>query len=230
MAETILIVEDDPSILRGLEMNLALEGYVLLTATDGEEALRLARQARPSLILLDIMLPKADGFAVIRGIRNSDQHTLILVLSARGEESDKLMGLSLGADDYVTKPFSLPELLARIRTALRRQRRQASPQTAEFGAAFVDFAARRLTVNQRPVDTTAREFELLKFFLMHDEVVVSRDQILSNVWDGRHAISVRTIDNFVSRLRQKIEIDPIAPVHLETVRGVGYRFCSRTKR
>ncbi len=230
MAQSILIVEDDPSILRGLEMNLRLEGYALLTAGDGPEGLRLARETHPNLILLDIMLPKADGYEVLREIRSSDEDTPILVLSARGEESDKLLGLSLGADDYVIKPFSLPELLARIRTALRRQRRRAIAEVARFGAAFVDFASRRLMVRDRPVPTTAREFELLKFFLSHDEVVVSREQILRHVWDSGPSVSIRTVDNFVARLRQKIEVDPLAPVHLETVRGVGYRFSSRTKR
>jgi DNA-binding response OmpR family regulator len=230
MTETILIIEDDASILRGLEMNLGLEGYALVSARDGSEGLRLALQAHPDLILLDIMLPKRDGFEVIREIRDNDTDTPIVVLSARGEEADKLLGLSLGADDYVTKPFSLPELLARIRTALRRQRRTAStPGVSRFGTVVVDFASRRLTVNDQPVDTTAREFELLWFFVTHDDLVVTRNQILLSVWGPDQRVTERTVDNFVARLRQKIEQNPDAPSHFETIRGVGYRFCAAGK-
>jgi len=230
MTEKILIIEDDPSILRGLEMNLSLEGYCLLTARDGSEGLRLAREGHPDLILLDIMLPKRDGFEVIREIREDNEEVPILVLSARSEEADKLLGLSLGADDYVTKPFSLPELLARIRTALRRQRRSAViPDVSRFGAVNVDFSAHRLTVNEQPVETTAREFELLRFFVTHDDVVVTRSQILHGVWGLDQTVTERTVDNFVARLRQKLEPNPTTPHHFETLRGVGYRFSSRGK-
>jgi len=231
MAETILIIEDDHSILRGLEMNLSLEGYSLLTARDGSEGLRLAQQAAPDLIVLDIMLPKRDGFEVIREIRKGNADTPIVVLSARSEEADKLLGLSLGADDYVTKPFSLPELLARIRSALRRQRQSPNAATvSRFGSVVADFASRRLTVNDRVVETTTREFELLWFFVKHENVVVTRNQILSSVWGAGQFVSTRTVDNFVARLRQKIEPNPLVPCHLETIRGVGYRFSAIGKQ
>ncbi|HEY5955246.1 MAG TPA: response regulator transcription factor [Polyangiaceae bacterium] len=228
MTETILVVEDDPSILRGLEMNLQLEGYAVISGRDGKEGLALLEQQRPDLIVLDIMLPKCDGFSVIRSARQSHADTPIIVLSARGEEADKLLGLSLGADDYVTKPFSLPELLARIRTVLRRQRR-SMPATGllRFGAVEVDTGARRLLVDGRPVETTSREFDLLSFFLAHDDVAVSRVQILRAVWGADQAITERTVDNFVARLRTKIERNPAEPNHLLTVRGVGYRFSSK---
>jgi DNA-binding response OmpR family regulator len=228
MTETILVVEDDPSILRGLEMNLQLEGYSVICGRDGREGLALLEQRAPDLILLDIMLPKSDGFSVIRSARQRNVDTPIIVLSARGEEADKLLGLSLGADDYITKPFSLPELLARIRTVLRRQRRSLSvPGTRRFGTVEVDTRARRLLVNGREVDTTTREFELLSYFLEHDDVVVTRLQILRAVWGGDQAITERTVDNFVARLRNKIEVNPAEPRHLHTLRGVGYRFSLR---
>ena len=225
MAETILIIEDDTSILRGLVMNLGFEGYTVLTARDGNEGLRVASGSDPDLIVLDIMLPKRDGFEVIRELRNVDANLPIVVLSARGEEADKLLGLSLGADDYVTKPFSLPELLARIRTVLRRNRRStAAPNVSRFGAVVVDLAAHRLTVDGRVVETTAREFDLLKFFVTHEDAVVTRLQILRNVWGIDLSVTERTVDNFIAHLRQKIERDPESPRYLRTVRGVGYRF------
>jgi DNA-binding response OmpR family regulator len=227
MPETILIIEDDASILRGLMMNLGFEGYRVLSARDGSEGLRIARELRPDLIVLDIMLPNLDGYDVIRQLRNSDIHMPVVVLSARGEEADKILGLSLGADDYVTKPFSLPELLARIRSVLRRQRRVSNTQgVLRFGAAVVDLAAHRLTVDNRIIETTAREFELLKYFVTHEDAVLTRLQILKNVWGIDQTVTERTVDNFVARLRQKIERDPESPCYLQTVRGVGYRFIS----
>ena len=225
MAERILIIEDDTSILRGLEMNLKLEGYALLTAVDGAEGLRIAIDQHPDLIVLDLMLPERDGFDVIRDFRHIDPETPILVLSARSEEADKLLGLSLGADDYITKPFSLPELLARIRVALRRQRRRsAASGEYRFGDVVVDITARRLEVRGRAVDTTAREFDLLRFFLAHPDVALSRDRLLEGVWGTDQHVTGRTVDNFVGRLRQKVEPCPEEPRFLETVRGVGYRF------
>lgn len=225
MTETILIIEDDPSILRGLVMNLGFEGYSLLTARDGSEGLRLAQDSRPDLIVLDIMLPKRDGFEVIRELRCRDADMPIVVLSARSEEADKLLGLSLGADDYVTKPFSLPELLARIRSVLRRQRRYATTvEVTRFGAVVVDLTAHRLTVNGQIVETTAREFDLLRFFVTHEDAVISRVQILKSVWGIDQSVSERTVEIFVARLRQKIEPDPEVPCYLQTIRGVGYRF------
>lgn len=227
MAETILVIEDDPSILQGLTINLQFEGYSLLTARTGLDGLRLAQERQPDLIVLDIMLPQIDGFEIIRELRSHDTMIPIVVLSARGEEADKLLGLSLGADDYVTKPFSVPELLARIRTVLRRQR-QAIParDTTRFGEVVVNLDAQRLTVGGQVVVTTAREFDLLRYFITHEDAVVSRGQILGSVWGLDQSVTERTVDNFVARLRQKIEPDPNSPRYLQTVRGVGYRFAS----
>jgi DNA-binding response OmpR family regulator len=225
MADTILLVEDDPSILQGLQMNLDLEGFHTVAARDGDEALLHARTHRPQLILLDLMLPKVDGIEVLRRIRAEDQDTPILILSARGHESDKVLALSLCADDYVVKPFSLAELVARIRGALRRRRRiDAVHSDPAFGAVKLDVAGRRMTVSGEEVETTAREFELLLFLCAHPGVVFSREQLMQQVWGLEHHGTVRTVDNFIARLRNKIEIDPDRPTHIETVRGVGYRF------
>lgn len=209
-------------------MNLQLEGYSVISSRDGNEGLVLLEQHKPDLVLLDVMLPKCDGFSVIRSARQRSINTPIIVLSARGEEADKLLGLSLGADDYVTKPFSLPELLARIRTVLRRQQRtEPATSVLRFGSVEVDTAARRLVVDGRLIETTAREFELLLFLLARDDVAVSRCQILRAVWGADQAITERTVDNFVARLRTKIERNPAEPIHLLTVRGVGYRFTAK---
>jgi len=225
MAETILLVEDDPSILRGLQMNLGLEGFRVITARDGEEGLRFARQHRPDLIVLDMMLPKLSGIQVIQALRADDPDTPILVLSAKDQESDKVLGLSMGADDYLSKPFGVAELLARIRAALRRQRRTEATNTGKpLGDISVDVETRRILVRGVEVESTAREFDLLRFFLEHDGVVFTREQLMAQVWGPDHFGTVRTVDNFVARLRAKLEVDPEVPLHLETVRGVGYRF------
>jgi len=223
--EKLLIVEDDPSIQRGLQMNLRLEGYEIVAARDGEEALRLWRQHRPDLIVLDLMLPKRDGIEVLREIRASDPDTRILILSAKDQEADKVLGLSLGADDYLIKPFGLAELLARIRASLRRARReQASPTAAAFGRVALDPGTRRVTVAGEPVEMTAREFDLLLHFVAHPGRVFTREQLMQAVWGPDHFGTPRTVDNFVARLRVKLEEHPDEPRHFETVRGVGYRF------
>ena len=224
MADSILIVEDDPSILRGLEMNLKVDGYHVLTATDGAAAVRAFHAATPDLIILDLGLPSLDGLDVIREIRKSDPDVAVLVLSARLSESDKVMGLSLGADDYVTKPFGLPELLARVRGLLRRRRRIAPAEIIRFGRVEIDTSAHALRVDGREVEVTALEFDVLRFLAEQPRRVVTREQIMQAVWGAGHAGTLRTVDNFVARLRTKIESDPSSPVHIETVRGVGYRF------
>jgi DNA-binding response OmpR family regulator len=225
MAGKILLVEDDPSILRGLQMNLSIEGFQTLAARDGEEALKFARQHQPELIVLDLMLPKKSGLDVIRELRANDHDTPIVVLSAKDQEGDKVLALSLGADDYVTKPFGVAELIARIRAALRRRRRTVEVAvTHEVGGVVLDVAARRIMVDGKEQESTAREFDLLRYFMEHPSVVFSREQLMQKVWGPDHYGTVRTVDNFVARLRQKIEDDPDQPRHLETVRGVGYRF------
>jgi DNA-binding response OmpR family regulator len=226
--EKILIVEDDPSILRGLQLNLGMEGYTVRSAMDGEAGLAMAQSELPDLLLVDVMLPKMGGLQLIQALRATDPDIPIVVISAKGGESDKIAGLDVGADDYVVKPFSLPELLARIAAALRRPRARgetgARRTTRKFGEAEVDLAARRLVVRGAPVTLTAREFDLLAFFVQHPGRVYSREQLMQAVWGAHYAGTARTVDNFVARLRSHIGDDADHPKHLETVRGFGYRF------
>ena len=226
MADCVLIVEDDASILKGLQMNLGLEGFRTICARDGEEALKLLSSHKPDLILLDMMLPKLDGIGVLKSVRADDLDTPVIVLSAKDQEGDKVLGLTLGADDYVTKPFSVVEVVARIRAALRRRRRRSpiSGSEVRFGPVELDMAGRRIMVNGAEVDSTAREFDLLRFLHANPGVAFSREQLMQQVWGPDHFGTMRTVDNFVARLRAKIEDDPDAPRYIETVRGVGYRF------
>ena len=228
MSERILVVEDDPSILRGLQLNLTMEGYRVRSAMDGETGLQLARSERPDLLVVDLMLPRMDGLELIREVRRTDPDLPIVILSAKGHESDKVAGLSLGADDYVVKPFSLKELLARIGAALRRPRARGETGTGrslrKFGAAEVDLRARRLTLGGREVELTQREFDLLAYFVTHPGRAFRREELVRAVWGSAYEGTARTVDNFVARLRAHIGDDPEHPRHLETVRGVGYRF------
>ncbi len=225
-SETVLLIEDDPAIVSGLELNLSLEGYRVLSAADGETGFQVACEESPDMVLLDIMLPGANGLEVLRRLRARSPETPVLILSARGEEADKVLGLQLGADDYISKPFSLSELLARINAALRRQRLQTSESTQalyRIGDATIDVVRRLVTRGDREIAMTAREFELLTYFLQHPGVALSRERLLDAVWQTDY-LTQRTIDNFVGRLRAKLEPDPEQPQHFLTVRGVGYRF------
>jgi DNA-binding response OmpR family regulator len=227
MPETVLVVEDDPSILRGLQMNLGLEGFKTICAHDGEEGLAMMRSHKPDLVLLDMMLPKLGGLEVIKQVRAVDPDTPIIVLSAKDQEGDKVVALSLGADDYVTKPFSIVEVIARIRVALRRRRRAkvgGGESATRFGVVELDVPGRRILVEGVEVESTAREFDLILFLHSHPDTVFSREQLMQQVWGPNHFGTVRTVDNFIARLRAKIEDDPDNPKHIETVRGVGYRF------
>ncbi len=228
MPERILIIEDDPSILRGLQLNLGMEGYTVRSAMDGETGLQLARTEHPDLVVLDIMLPRMDGLAVLREIRRDDGELPVLILSAKGQESDKVTGLHLGADDYLVKPFGLKELLARIDALLRRRRARGETGVAKsvkrVGVMEVDLEARRATVEGKTIELTSREFDLLAFFITHPDRVHSREQLMEAVWGSRYFGTARTVDNFVARLRAHIGDDAENPRHLETVRGVGYRF------
>ena len=228
MSERILVIEDDPSILRGLQLNLTMEGYAVRSAADGETGLQLARSERFDLLVVDVMLPRLGGLELIRELRRDDADLPVLILSAKGQETDKVAGLQLGADDYMVKPFSLKELLARIGALLRRRR--ARGETGEVrsvkkaGPLEVDLQARRATANGRPLDLTTREFDLLLYFVTHPDRVFSREQLMESVWGSRYFGTARTVDNFVARLRAHIGDDAEDPRHLETVRGVGYRF------
>ncbi|HSN93074.1 MAG TPA: response regulator transcription factor [Anaeromyxobacteraceae bacterium] len=228
MAEKILVVEDDPSILRGLQINLGMEGYTVRSAMDGETGLSLARSERPDLVVVDVMLPRMGGLEVVRAIREEDPDLPVLILSAKGQEADKVAGLKLGADDYLVKPFGLKELLARIDALLRRRRArgETGPDRSirRAGRIEVDLAARRATVSGREIDLTSREFDLLAFFLGHPDRVHTREQLVQAVWGSRYLGTARTVDNFIARLRSHVGDDPERPRHIETVRGVGYRF------
>jgi DNA-binding response OmpR family regulator len=229
MAERILVIEDDPSILRGLQLNLGMEGYMVRSASDGETGLQLARSERPDLIVIDVMLPRMGGLEVVREIRKDDPDLPILVLSAKGQETDKVAGLQLGADDYMVKPFGLKELLARIDALLRRRRAKGEPAASDkavrrAGDIEVDLDARRASVAGRVLELTSREFDLLAFFVSHPDRVYSREQLMESVWGSRYFGTARTVDNFVARLRAHIGDDADDPRHLETVRGIGYRF------
>jgi two-component system alkaline phosphatase synthesis response regulator PhoP len=221
----ILVIEDEPQMLLGLRDNLELEGYDVQTAADGDEGLHKAASTSPDLVILDIMLPKRNGFDVCRELRARNLSTPIVMLTARSAETDKVLGLELGADDYVTKPFSITELLARVRAVLRRSnpQRQAS-ETVRIGDIDFDFRLHQARRGQTRVEFTAREFELLRYLVQHVGQVVTREQILNDVWGYEEYPTTRTIDNFVAKLRQKIEKAPHAPEHILTIHGSGYKF------
>ncbi len=228
MAEKILVIEDDPSILRGLQLNLGMEGYLVRSATDGETGLALARTEKPDLVVLDVMLPRMGGLEVVREIRKEDPDLPVLILSAKGQEADKVAGLQFGADDYIVKPFGLKELLARIDAVLRRRRARGetgpSRSVRRAGNVELDLEARKATAGGNTLELTSREFDLLAWFVTHPDRVFSREQLMEAVWGSRYFGTARTVDNFVARLRAHIGDDAEHPRHLETVRGVGYRF------
>jgi len=226
-ARRVLIVEDDASIALGLRINLQGEGYEVLSAEDGEQALSVARRERPDLVILDVMLPKMNGLQVLKTIRDEGLLMPIIVLSARTGEMDKVAGLELGAEDYVAKPFSLAELLARIRAALRRGPRPAEPAPRAaytFGQTRVEVQARTVTRAGEPVEMTATEFDVLLCLIEARGVALTRETIFARVWGPNHHGTPRTIDNFIQQLRSKLEPDPQNPRYLQTVRGIGYRF------
>lgn len=216
----ILVVEDDPSIQLGLRMALGNAGHEVATADDGMTGLERIREGGWDLVLLDIMLPRLNGFELLKALRSEGLEVPILVLSARGGDWDKVTGLDLGAEDFVTKPFSVPELLARVRAALRRRR---APLPLQFGAIAVDPARREVRRDGAQVELTATEFNVLWALVQARGRAVTRAQIFEAVWGPGHHGTQRTIDNFVAQLRSKLEQDPTEPRHLVTVRGIGYR-------
>jgi len=221
----ILVVEDDPSIRLGLRKSLGFDGYTVIEASDGEQGLELAFSERPDLIVLDLMLPKINGFEVCRTIRRHDKTTPILILSAKEQEMDKLTGFDQGADDYITKPFSVRELVARVKAALRRTQTEVeAPALHEFGRVRVDVPGQTLEVGGVGLEVSNREFRLLCYLIENEGRVLSRDQILNKVWGFDYEGTARTIDNFINKLRAKIELEPTEPEHIVTVRGVGYKF------
>lgn len=229
MTGRILLVEDNVDVANGLRYNLELEGYEIDHAVDGEEGLRLARSRRPDLIILDLMLPGVDGFQVLRTLREGGLRAPVLILSARGERADKVRGFRLDADQYVTKPFDLLELLERVRSMLRRRERQAPGDDAEreiyaFGDVRVDARSHTVERGGEPVSLTPKAFGLMLALLRREGAVASRGELLREVWGHRGRVFTRTVDTHVAELRRKLEADPSEPRHFLTVWKVGYRF------
>lgn len=226
MSHKILIVEDDPNLLETLKYNLQRENYEVVTATDGEQGLEIALDSSPDLVILDIMLPKINGFEICRILRRKST-VPILMLTARTDETDKVVGLELGADDYVTKPFSLKELLARVRAMLRRAQATEVPIFAEkplkIGDLEIDIERHRISLRGSSLELTPKEFDLLAFLARNRGLVFSREKLLEKVWGYEYAGDSRTVDVHIRWLRQKIEADPSNPRHLITVRGAGYK-------
>ena len=219
----ILVVEDEPAIAFGLQLDLKSEGYDVEIESDGESGLERARKEAFDLILLDVMLPRKDGFEVCRELRRGGSKTPVIMLTAKTQEAEKVLGLEIGADDYVTKPFSPRELRARVKAALRRAAEDDLP-IYRFGDAEVDFGRCELRRAGKPVELTALEFKLLAAFVRNGGKVLSRDQLLDLVWGHGTFVTDRVVDNHVVTLRKKVEPDPSKPRFVVSVRGLGYRF------
>ncbi|HEV2150010.1 MAG TPA: response regulator transcription factor [Longimicrobiaceae bacterium] len=225
----ILVVEDNENLAFGLSTSLELEGHEVVVAADGPEGLRAAREHRPDLLVLDLMLPGMDGYRVLKTLRDEGDEVPVLILTARGEEADKVLGFRLGADDYVTKPFGLLELLARVQALLRRagrtaaQTRAPAPEVERFGEVEVSPASRSVRRRGEPVALTPKEFDLLLALVRRQGAVASRLELLQEVWGHRAAVMTRTVDMHVAELRRKLEDDPGEPRHILTVWKAGYR-------
>ncbi|RME47570.1 MAG: DNA-binding response regulator [Caldilineae bacterium] len=225
MTTRILIVEDDTTLLETLTYNLSNEGYTVQTATDGQTGLQLAREGNFDLLVLDVMLPHLDGLSVCRILRREEVETPILLLTARSGEMDKIIGLDSGADDYITKPFSLGELLARVRAALRRKKRTQPPRhRLTSGDLTVDLIGRKVEKGGQPLSLSHKEFDLLAELMQNAGAVLSRDLLLAKIWGYDYAGGTRTVDVHIRWLREKIEDDPSHPRRITTIRGIGYRF------
>jgi two-component system alkaline phosphatase synthesis response regulator PhoP len=226
----ILVIEDNADLAFGLRNNLEIEGYEVEVSADGAAGLESARRSRPDLVILDLMLPKLDGFRVLKAIRQDALAMPVLILTARGEESDKVRGLKLGADDYVTKPFGVLEILARVEALLRRRpdlpgakQSGPTPETERFGDVAIDLASRTVSRAGNDVEVAPKEYELLVALVRRRGAVVSRLELMREVWGYSDAVISRTIDTHIAELRRKLEADPATPQHILTVRKVGYR-------
>jgi len=219
----ILLIEDEPDIALGLQLDLRDEGHVVEVSSDGEEASRRAKEPGWELILLDVMLPRKDGFEICRDLRRAKIRTPVLMLTAKAHEAEKVMGLDMGADDYVTKPFSPRELRARVRALIRRATPDEEP-VQRFGACEVDFGRAELRRGGAPIDLTAIELKMLQAFLRGAGRVLTRAQIVDDVWGPDVFVTDRVVDTHVVKLRRKIEVNPAEPRHIVSVRGLGYRF------
>ena len=229
VSKKILIVEDESDLVKLLKYNLEKEGFKVNYATDGSIALSEARRDPPDLIILDLMLPGLGGLEVCRQLRRSERfaRTPVLILSARGEEADRVVGLELGADDYVTKPFSTREMIARVRALLRRNEPVAPARSkVERGEMTIDPAAHNVMVSGRSVELSALEFRLLYYLALHPGMVFSRDQLLDTVWGNDRTVTPRSVDVYIRRIREKVEQKPQEPMYIQTIHGVGYRFAT----
>ena len=225
MAEKILLVEDDRSIASGLAAAFTSEGFEVECAANGRLGLERARAGKPSLVILDIMLPGMSGLEITKKLRDENRNLPIILLTARGEENDRVLGLELGADDYITKPFSLRELVARVRSVLRRtQGNRKEPELFRFGDVTVDFKRQAVRKGDQAVELSAREFRLLAYFIAHAGTLLTREQLLNDIWGYEVFPTTRTVDNHIARLRKKIEDDPETPQYIRTARGAGYLF------
>ncbi len=218
------VIEDDESVRRSLQLNLELEGYGVVLASDGEEGISLVEKHSPDLLILDVMMPKKDGLQTCKELRNKGISTPLILLTARSAEVDKVLGLELGADDYLAKPFGMRELVARVKALLRRTQSSAEVDKIEFDDVVVDFKAYKTERAEQPIELSAREYRLLRYLVAKNGSVVSRDELLDEVWGYNSYPSTRTVDNHIARLRQKIERDVTQPQRIITVHGVGYKF------
>jgi DNA-binding response OmpR family regulator len=223
----ILVIEDDPAILRGLSDNLRNQSHEVVTAREGAEGYRLIGEKKPDLIILDVMLPGLNGYEVCRKVRQDGVNVPILMLTARAEEGDRVLGLDLGADDYIAKPFSVRELLARVRATLRRTQPSnvaTLPEELRFDDVVIDFRRYDARREQQPLELTRKEFGLLRFLAARAGEVITRDELLNAVWGYEALPTTRTVDNHVASLRAKLEREPSRPRHLLTIHGVGYKW------
>ena len=223
MTPKILIVDDEADMARGLQFNLEARGFTVVVARDGDAGYRAAIAERPDLVLLDVMMPKRDGYEVCRALRKVQPALPILMLTARGQEDEVVLGLKLGADDYVKKPFSVAELVARIETLLRRAQTGGRPERADIGDIVIDFVRHTAEKDTRALELTPKEFEMLRYFVAHRGAVVSREALLNAVWGYDSMPNTRTVDAHIVKLRQKIEVDPHVPRLLLTMHGIGYK-------
>ncbi len=221
---TVAVIEDEELIRKSLVMNLELEGFKVITAPDGEQGIQLINEQKPDLIIMDVMMPRKDGLQACRELRISGVSTPLILLTARSSEVDKVLGLDLGADDYLAKPFGMLELIARVKALLRRIQRTANVDQVQFSNVVIDFKAYRAHRNDDPIDLSAREYRLLRYLISKKGSVVTRDELLDEVWGYNSYPTTRTVDNHIARLRQKIENDVDEPQHILTVHGVGYKF------
>jgi two-component system alkaline phosphatase synthesis response regulator PhoP len=221
----VLVIEDDVDLLTGLKDNLEVEGYEVVTAADGEEGLAKAIRSNPSAIILDLMLPGLNGFDICRSLNERGVAVPILMLTARSDDTDKVLGLELGADDYVTKPFNIHELLARIRAMIRRASGgRSAAECLTIGEVKIDLRHQRAQKGHRTISLSSLECDVLRHLTARQGEIVSRDQLLKTVWGYQTSCTTRSVDNLIGRLRQKIELDPHKPLHILTVHGTGYRF------